>query len=246
MHRKQILLLVFPVALWKLFTHSFLEFQYWQGVEMVRWSRRQWKGWWSPSVTAHRRLCLRHRLTAVCTNLTLGWGILRSLCLSVGGGSGLQHCIYNFPPCVVILSVAMEFINLTVMQRQVATVLKALAETPIVVPAGAVFFVVHCVCGVMRELSNRADRRKEGFDGGGRRKCLEMRHHTVSVFFRAVRHSSLVLRTFHGGFLAIKSSLCTGFKILYKRREKDEDFFRWGFICHDQSYKTVWLPPPLM
>lgn len=164
----QILLLIFLIRLCKLFTHSLLEFQYWQGVvEMVGWSRRQWKCWWSSSVAAHRRFCQGNRLTAVCTTLTLGGGILWSLSPSLCGRSCLQNCMYNFPPGVFILSITMVIINLTVMQWQIATVLKKFVEAAIAVPAVAIFFVVHCAWGVEREISNRRYRWKMGFDGGG-------------------------------------------------------------------------------
>lgn len=143
MHSMQILLLIFPITLCKLFTHSLLEFEYWQGgVEMVRWSRRQWKCWWSPPTEAYRRFCQMHKMAAVCMGFTLGGGILWSLC----GSSRLQN-INSFPPRVFILSITMVLINPTVMQREIATVLKPL----VVVPAGTIFFVVHCAWGVQRE-----------------------------------------------------------------------------------------------
>lgn len=214
MHSMQILLLIFPITLCKLFTHGFLEFEYRQGgVEMVRWSRRQWKCWWSPSMEAHRRFCHGHRLTAVCTDLTLGGGILWSLCGS--------RSLHRFLPCVFILPIAMVIINLTVMQWQITTILKPVLEAPIVVPANAIFFVMHCAWGIQRGHSNGSYGGKVGFDGGGHRTSLEVRHQGTSsrALSRAVCHGDSVGRTFHGGFLVIKHSLCTGCRFLYKRRK---------------------------
>lgn len=156
MHNMQILLLIFLITLCKLFAHSLLEVQYWQRAEMVGRSRRQWKCRLFPSGAAHRRFCQRHRLTAVCTTLTLGRGILWSLCPSLCGSSCLQNSMYNFPPGVFVLSIVI--INLTVMQWKIATVLKEII--------GAIFFVMHCAWGVKRGMSNRSDRWKVRFDGG--------------------------------------------------------------------------------
>lgn len=55
-----------------------------------------------------------------------------------------QGCSCDFSLDLVILFIPMVVINLTVVQREIPTVLKSFIHNPVMVPAGAVFFVVHC------------------------------------------------------------------------------------------------------
>ena len=151
---------------------------------------------------------------------------------------------------VFILFTPMVIINLTVVQWKIAAVLKPVIQSPIMLPAGAVFLVVHCFGVVIERKQHRGHcyRWTLGFDLVGLFYwgSFEVKHpglctsHRSRAFLQITGHSSLVLRAFHGDFLGVKHTHCAVCRFLDKKETNWENVS--GFECDCQACTAKWLP----
>lgn len=125
----------------------------------------------------------------------------------------LQGCC-GFSLDLVILFIPVVIINLTIVQRQIATVLKHVIQSPVRLPAVAVFLVIDCFGAVVDREQHRSPSSRWAlrFEGGwlfpwGR---FEVQH--PGLCSRALLHfvgpGRLVARAFHDDFRTVKHKQC--------------------------------------
>lgn len=157
-------------------------------------------------MTAHRRESFQrtHR-TRIRLPLTFGGRTLWRYVLS------LMCSNRDFSLDVVLLFIPMVIIDLTVVQREVAAVFKSFIHSPVMVPVGAVFFVVDSASVVVdreQHLNICSCRWTLGFDWGrlwAHWGGLEERHLGIccSYSIRGSLHFLLIAMAFHDGFLTV-------------------------------------------